>query len=125
MSSKNETKDAMISDEDVLAFQDPKFDWKASPPHTSTPAHSPIPGPIFTSVSQKKRYITIDGIISDTSYQETQWPEFALKELADNSYEFFLVNYPNTSWMYDLRKSLSPDIRFLNAPATLILSSPS
>jgi hypothetical protein len=55
------------------------------------------PGPIFTSVSQKKRYITIDGIVSDTSYQEIQWPEFALKELADNSYEFFLVNYPEAN----------------------------
>jgi hypothetical protein len=63
---------------------------------------TPIPpanrrGPVFTSVSQKNRYITIEGIMSDTSYQESQWPEFALKELADNAYEFFLVHYSNAT----------------------------
>jgi hypothetical protein len=55
MASKNETKDAMISDEDILAFQDPEITRKASTPHT--PA----------SVSQEKRYITDDGRESNTS----------------------------------------------------------
>lgn len=96
ISIENETKDAMISDEDILAFQDPKFDRKTSTLPTA-PVRRPRLGPIFTSVSQRIRYITIDGIISDTSYQEIQWPEFALKELADNSYEFLLVNYPDAT----------------------------
>ena len=43
------------------------------------------PRDIFTSTSQKKKYITIAGIESDTSYLEHQWPEFAVKELNDNS----------------------------------------
>jgi hypothetical protein len=94
MSSKNETRDAMISDEDILAFQDPEIDRKARTLSTSASARSPILGPIFTSVSQKKRYITIDYTVSVTSYQETQWLNFALK---DDSYEFFLVNYPDVT----------------------------
>lgn len=61
---------------------------------------TPLPvrsGPVYTSTNQKKRYITIAGIVSDTSYQEYQWPEYAEKELADNSYDFFKIYYPNAS----------------------------
>jgi hypothetical protein len=66
-------------------------------PKTPTRHTANRAGPVFTSVSQKKRYITIGGIVSDTSYQESQWPEFALKELADNAYEFFLMHYPDAT----------------------------
>jgi hypothetical protein len=59
---------------------------------TSTP-----PRDIFTSTSQKKKYITIAGIESDTSYLEYQWPEFAVKELNDNADDFFKVYYPYAS----------------------------
>jgi hypothetical protein len=52
------------------------------------------PRDIFTSTSQKKKYITIAGIESDTSYLEYQWPEFAVKELNDNADDFFKVYYP-------------------------------
>jgi hypothetical protein len=75
----------------IHAFKDPKIGQKGPSPHDKRT------GPVFTSTSQKKRYITIDGIVSDTSYSEDQWPEFALKELADNSYEFFVVNYPDAA----------------------------
>jgi hypothetical protein len=59
---------------------------------TSTP-----PRDIFTSTSQKKKYVTIAGIESDTSYQEYQWPKFAVKELNDNADDFFKVYYPNAT----------------------------
>src|SRR5215204_3923447 len=59
---------------------------------TSTP-----PRDIFTSTSQKKKYITIAGIESDTSYLEYQWPIFAEKELNDNADDFFKVYYPNAT----------------------------
>lgn len=52
-------------------------------------------GPVSTSTSQSKKYITIAGIQSDTSYQEYQWPEFAEKESMDNAYDFFRVYYRN------------------------------
>lgn len=52
---------------------------------------------VYTSTSQKKRYITIAGIESDTSYQEYQWPVFAVKELSDNAFDFFKENYPNAT----------------------------
>lgn len=52
---------------------------------------------VYTSTSQKKRYISIAGIESDTSYQEYQWPVFALKELSDNAFDFFKENYPNAT----------------------------
>ena len=75
----------------IHAFKDPKIGQKGPSPHDKKT------GPVFTSTSQKKRYITIDGIVSDTSYSEDQWPEFALKELTDNAYEFFVVNYPDAA----------------------------
>jgi hypothetical protein len=59
---------------------------------TSTPVTR---SSVYTSTSQKKRYITIAGIESDTSYQEYQWPMFAVKELSDNAFDFFKENYPN------------------------------
>jgi hypothetical protein len=59
---------------------------------TSTP-----PRDIFTSTSQKKKYITIAGVESDTSYLEYQWPLFAEKELNDNADDFFKVYYPNST----------------------------
>jgi hypothetical protein len=55
------------------------------------------PRDIFTSTSQKKKYITIAGIESDTSYLEYQWPTFAIKELNDNADDFFKVYYPNAT----------------------------
>ena len=59
---------------------------------TSTPYRD-----IFTSTSQKKKYITIAGIESDTSYLEYQWPVFAVKELNDNADDFFKVYYYNAT----------------------------
>jgi hypothetical protein len=60
-------------------------------PKTSTPHRE-----IFTSTSQKKRYITIAGIESDTSYREYQWPIFSIKDLNDNGDDFFKAYYPTT-----------------------------
>ncbi|HEU4443169.1 MAG TPA: hypothetical protein VFR94_00685 [Nitrososphaeraceae archaeon] len=62
---------------------------------TYTPPN--IRGSVFTSTSQKKRYITIPGIESDTSYQEFQWPMFAVKELSDNAVDFLKENYSNAT----------------------------
>jgi hypothetical protein len=53
------------------------------------------PRDIFTSTSQKKKYITIAGIESDTSYRENQWPIFPVKELNDNADDSFKAYYPN------------------------------
>jgi hypothetical protein len=64
---------------------------KSSTPHTNRGV------PVFTSVSQKRRYITIAGIESDTSYKEHQWPTFALKELGDNASDYFKTHYLNAT----------------------------
>lgn len=61
-------------------------------PKSSTPHRD-----IFTSTSQKKKYITIAGIESDTSYLEYQWPIFAVKESNDNADDFFKVYYSNAT----------------------------
>jgi hypothetical protein len=52
---------------------------------------------IFTSTSQKKKYITIAGIESDTSYLEYQWPIFPVKDLNDNADDFFKIYYPDAN----------------------------
>jgi hypothetical protein len=73
--------------------------------NASTPLHSlppPTPalakgGPVYTTVSQKKRYITISGIQSDISWQEQQWPEFGFREQGANASDFFKIAYPNAT----------------------------
>ena len=64
-----------------------------------SPPPSPIAGsgPVYTTVSQKKRYITISGIESDISWQEYQWPEFGTRELGANASDFFKVAYPRAT----------------------------
>jgi hypothetical protein len=55
-------------------------------------------GPVSTSTKQSTAYITIKGIQSETSYQEPDWPVFAMKELMDNAYDFlndYLLNVSN------------------------------
>jgi hypothetical protein len=54
-------------------------------------------GPVYTTVSQKKRYITISGIESDISWQKQQWPAFGFKELGGDAPGFFKVNYPRST----------------------------
>jgi hypothetical protein len=54
-----------------------------------------IRGPVSTSTRQSTSYLTIDGIQSETSYQEHDWPLFALKELMDNAFDFLNDYYSN------------------------------
>jgi hypothetical protein len=54
-------------------------------------------GPVSTSVRQLTAYITVRGIQSETSYQESDWPLFALKESMDNAYDFLNDYYSNES----------------------------
>ena len=70
----------------------------------------PPPRDIFTSTSQKKKYITIAGIESDTSYLEYQWPEFAVKELNDNADDFFKVYYPNATAVNSALHTFTPQL---------------
>jgi hypothetical protein len=58
---------------------------------------SSIRGPMSTSTRQSTAYLTIDGIQSETSYREQDWPLFALKELMDNAFDFLNDYYPNES----------------------------
>jgi hypothetical protein len=52
-------------------------------------------GPVSTSTKQSTAYLTVKGIESETSYQEPDWPVFAMKELMDNGYDFLNDYYPN------------------------------
>jgi hypothetical protein len=54
-----------------------------------------ILGPVSTSTRQSIAYLTIYGIQSETSYQEQDWPLFALKELMDNAFDFLNDYYSN------------------------------
>lgn len=76
----------------------PEMGQKArTPPNLPSSTPSPNPPPVFTSISQKKKYITVEGIVSDISYPGEDWPNVALKELPDNAYEFYVINYPNAT----------------------------
>jgi hypothetical protein len=61
----------------------------------NTPLPSKRKGPVSTSTKQSKGYVTIQGIQSETSYQEQDWPVFTEKELMDNAYDFLNDYYDN------------------------------
>jgi hypothetical protein len=67
-----------------------------------TPKATPPPAEVSTTVRQTAAYLTIEGIQSETSYPEEQWPCFAVKELIENSYDFLNHYYPKAS--KELRK---------------------
>jgi len=54
-------------------------------------------GPVATITKQSMAYITIKGIESETSCLERDWSLFALKELADNAFDFLNDYYPNAA----------------------------
>jgi hypothetical protein len=68
-----------------------------SPPSYIPPSPMAGGGPVYTTVSQKKRYITISGIESDISWQEHEWPEFGFKELGGNANDCLKVYYPRAT----------------------------
>jgi hypothetical protein len=72
-----------------------KISKKRLPPSSShrTTTKSKV---VFTSTKQVMNYVTIKGVESDTSYVESKWPIFCLKEQMDNSYDFYTENYPNS-----------------------------
>jgi hypothetical protein len=52
-------------------------------------------GPVATSTVKLMSYITVKAIESDTSYLQSRWPRFTLKELMDNAWDFLNDYYPN------------------------------
>jgi hypothetical protein len=77
-----------------------KNDIKTQTPNPLSRSGAPskknrIRGPVSTSTRQSTAYLTIDGIQSETSYQEQDWPLFSLKELMDNAFDFLNDYYPN------------------------------
>ena len=51
-------------------------------------------GPISTSTKQITAYTTLNGIYSETGVRGYQYPEFAVKEMMENAYDFLQVIYP-------------------------------
>jgi hypothetical protein len=61
-------------------------------------------GPITTSTPQSIDYITVKGIESATSKYEPEWPEWSLKEVMDNAYDWLNSHYPYPTWESSSRK---------------------
>jgi hypothetical protein len=87
MPSKNGTKDAMISDEDILAFEDPKIALKTSTPHTSAPVRRPRLGPmeVYSSQNVANEYLTLKGIELRTGIKREELFTAIAGEMIDNS----------------------------------------
>jgi hypothetical protein len=51
-------------------------------------------GPVSTSTKQITGYTTVNGIYSETKVRGYQYPEFAVKELMENAYDYLQVTYP-------------------------------
>src|SRR5918998_4839624 len=78
---------------------------KNSIPHSSTDSRpkshnnkdkerASVTGPISTSTKQITAYTTLNGIYSETGVRGYQYPEFAVKEMMENAYDFLQVIYP-------------------------------
>ncbi len=61
-------------------------------------------GPVTTSTPQSIDYITVKGIESVTSKYRLEWPEWSLKELMDNAYDWLNSHYPYPEWDNSSRK---------------------
>lgn len=67
-------------------------------PPTSSKGSSSIGGyrPVYTSAKVSMTGFTVRGIESEISYIQAEWPTVVIKELGDNSYDFFRELYPNS-----------------------------
>ncbi|MGC1930641.1 MAG: hypothetical protein WA667_16860 [Candidatus Nitrosopolaris sp.] len=59
------------------------------------PSYRRRKGPVATSTVKLMSYISVKAIESDTSYLQSQWSRFTLKELMDNAWDFLNDYYPN------------------------------
>jgi hypothetical protein len=64
----------------------------------------PMQKPMATLTRQSMAYITVKGIESETSYLQRDWILFALKELADNGFDFLNDYYPSPANPKESRK---------------------
>lgn len=60
-------------------------------------------GPVTTTTFQSIDYITVKAIESVISKNRLEWPEWALKELMDNAYDWLNTHYPYPYWDKDAR----------------------
>ena len=98
-----EAKDDMKIAGNQLVGSGQTNDVKTPTPPSPSPSKSTrkpkskrrIKGPVSTSTKQLTGYLTVNGIQSETSYQESDWPLFALKELMDNAFDFLNDYYAN------------------------------
>jgi hypothetical protein len=54
--------------------------------------------PVFTTVKQMSRYITVDGIVAEISRRRLEWSQVILEELLTNSWDFLQIYYPPESF---------------------------
>jgi hypothetical protein len=81
-----------ISDRIGLLQLTPEIDKKPLP--HSTKRRVVKAGSVSTSTRQITSYTTINGIYTDTGVRGHQYPEFAVKELIENAYDFLQEFYP-------------------------------
>lgn len=60
--------------------------------------------PLATLTRQTLAYITVKGIESETSYLQSDWSKFVLKELADNAFDFLNDYYPSPQYPKESRR---------------------
>ena len=98
LQEEREAKEGLKSAVDQLVGSNQKNDTKTHTPPKSRATGNrkrKIRRPVFTSTRQSTAYLTISGIQSETSYQEPEWPIFALKESMDNAFDSLNDYYPN------------------------------
>ena len=59
--------------------------------------------PVFTTIKQISRYITVSGIVSEISWEQKAWPKIAEKEMLTNAWDFLNVYYPPETYSKDYR----------------------
>lgn len=71
--------------------------------------------PVFTTVRQISRYITVSGIVSEISWEQRAWPKIAEKELLTNAWDSLRVYYPPESYSKEDR-FIRANVRLDNIP---------
>jgi len=59
--------------------------------------------PVFTTIKQISRYVTVSGIVSELSWEQKAWPKIAEKEMLTNAWDFLNVYYPSETYSKDYR----------------------
>jgi hypothetical protein len=117
-----DVKSIPFSDPILHVSSAPKIDKKSNPDNDSRnrkskPRKITKAGPVSTSTKQITGYTTINGIYTETGVRDHQYPEFTVKELLENAYDYLQVSYPVENGNTKETRTIAISLRIEPIPA--------